>query len=62
MTYVTILQPATLPFWVDKLRQNNVLSNPLQAWQSYCDKNNTTLVPKSEFKLNGWVKDTRKEY
>jgi hypothetical protein len=31
----------------------------LQAWQFYCKENNT-LVPKSEFKLNGWVRDTRK--
>ncbi len=32
----------------------------LQAWQFYYKENNTTLVPKSEFKLNGWVRDTRK--
>ncbi len=32
----------------------------LQAWQFYYKENDTTLVPKSEFKLNGWVRDTRK--
>jgi hypothetical protein len=34
----------------------------LQAWQNYCNENNTTSVSKSEFKLNGWVRDTRKAY
>jgi hypothetical protein len=34
----------------------------LQAWQSYCNVNKTTHVPKSEFKLNGWVRDIRKAY
>jgi hypothetical protein len=32
----------------------------LQAWQSICKENNTTHVPKSQFKLNGWVRDIRK--
>jgi hypothetical protein len=34
----------------------------LQAWQSYCKENNTRFVPKSEFKLNGWVRDTTKAH
>jgi hypothetical protein len=34
----------------------------LQAWQSYCKENNTTHVTKSEFKLNGWVRDIRRAY
>jgi hypothetical protein len=28
MTYIKILQPATLPFQVEILRQNGALSNP----------------------------------
>jgi len=32
----------------------------LQAWLSYCKENNTTIVLKSESKLNGWVRDTPK--
>jgi hypothetical protein len=28
MTYITMLQPATLPFQAGILRQNDVLSNP----------------------------------
>jgi len=34
----------------------------LQTWQSYCKDNNTTIIPKAETKLSGWVRDTRKAY
>ena len=27
----------------------------LKAWQSYCKDNNTTIIPKAETKLSGWV-------
>jgi hypothetical protein len=27
----------------------------LQIWQSYCKDNNTTIIPKAETKLSGWV-------
>jgi oligoendopeptidase F len=27
----------------------------LQTWQSYCKDNNTTIIPKAETKLSGWV-------
>ncbi len=30
----------------------------LQTWQSYCKENNTTIIPKAETKLSGWVRDT----
>jgi prefoldin subunit 5 len=30
----------------------------LQTWQSYCKDNNTTIIPKAETKLSGWVRDT----
>ena len=32
----------------------------LQTWQSYCKENNTTIIPKAETKLSGWVRDTRR--
>jgi len=34
----------------------------LQTWQSYCKDNNTTIIPKAETKLSGWVRDTRRAY
>jgi hypothetical protein len=34
----------------------------LESWINYCKRNNTTVIPKSETKLNGWVRDTRKAY
>jgi len=34
----------------------------LQTWQSYYKDNNTTIIPKAETKLSGWVRDTRKAY
>ena len=34
----------------------------LQTWQSYCKDNNTTIIPKTETKLSGWARDTRKAY
>jgi hypothetical protein len=34
----------------------------LQTWQSYCKDNNTTIIPKNETKLSGWIRDTRKAY
>jgi hypothetical protein len=34
----------------------------LHTWQSYCKDNNTTIIPKAETKLSGWVRDTRKAY
>jgi len=34
----------------------------LQTWQSYCKDNNTTIIPKTETILSGWVRDTRKAY
>jgi len=34
----------------------------LQTWQSYCKENNTTIIPKTDTKLSGWVRDTRKAY
>ncbi len=30
----------------------------LESWQSYCKDNNTTIIPKIETKLSGWVRDT----
>jgi hypothetical protein len=34
----------------------------LESWQSYCKDNNTTIIPKTETKLSGWVRDTWKAY
>jgi hypothetical protein len=60
VTYITILQPATLTFQADILIKTCIFM--LQAWKSYCKEHNTTLVLKSEFKLYGWVRDTKKAY
>jgi isocitrate/isopropylmalate dehydrogenase len=34
----------------------------LQRWKRYCNDNDATVIPKLEFKLSNWEKDTRNAY
>jgi regulator of replication initiation timing len=41
-----------------KMTKRFPFESMLQTWQSYCKDNNTTIIPKAETKLSGWVRDT----